>query len=84
MAQCRKRSQSFAEAWAQLEIRLQTQLDAQTSGSARVLRSELTGSGMRADKIRTYRFQDDQVKDHNTNRVAKVSHVMRGRFNLLH
>jgi len=84
MAQCRKRSQSFAEAWTQLEYRLQSQLDAQTTGSARSLRSELTGSGMRADKIRTYRFQDDQVKDHNTNRVAKASHVMRGRFNLLH
>lgn len=41
------------------------------------------GSGMRGDKIRTYRFQDDVVKDHNTGKSASVSKVLRGNFELL-
>jgi len=83
-AQCRKRDQSFAEAWGRLENKLQRQMDENTVNSAAALRSEMIGTGMRADKIRTYRFQDDQVRDHVTGKSAKCSHVMRGRFNLLH
>jgi len=41
------------------------------------------GSGMRGDKMRTYRFQDDVVKDHQTNRSASVKKVLAGNFNLL-
>jgi peptide chain release factor 1 len=41
------------------------------------------GSGMRGDKIRTYRFQDDVVKDHNTGKQASVAKVLAGNFNLL-
>lgn len=46
-------------------------------------RKQQVGSGMRGDKIRTYRFQDDVVKDHNTDRTATVSKVMRGYFDLM-
>lgn len=41
------------------------------------------GSGMRGDKRRTYRFQEDSVTDHVTGRRAKASAVMRGAFDLL-
>lgn len=41
------------------------------------------GTGMRGDKIRTYRFQDDMVVDHQTGRKTKCSKVMKGRFDLL-
>ena len=41
------------------------------------------GSGMRGDKIRTYRFQDDEVVDHKSEKTAKASKVMKGNFNLL-
>lgn len=41
------------------------------------------GSGMRGDKRRTYRFQDDSVVDHGTGKSARCSDVMRGRFDLL-
>lgn len=41
------------------------------------------GSGMRGDKKRTYRFQDDQVLDHDTNKRAKCSKVMKGGIDLL-
>ncbi len=46
-------------------------------------RKQQVGSGMRGDKIRTYRFQDDIVKDHNSEKVASVVKVLRGNFDLL-
>jgi peptide chain release factor 1 len=41
------------------------------------------GSGMRGDKRRTYRFQDDRVQDHLTGKSATISKVLEGNFNLL-
>jgi peptide chain release factor 1 len=46
-------------------------------------RSAQIGLGMRADKRRTYRFQDDRVIDHVTGRSAKTTAFMRGRIDLL-
>ena len=41
------------------------------------------GTGERGDKIRTYRFQDNTVKDHQTDKQAQVSKVLNGFFDLL-
>jgi peptide chain release factor 1 len=38
------------------------------------------GSGMRGDKIRTYREQDDQVTDHITGKTWKLSKWLRGQW----
>ena len=46
-------------------------------------RKQQVGSGMRGDKIRTYRFQDDVVKDHNSGKSATVSKVLKGYFDLM-
>lgn len=46
-------------------------------------RSSMIGSGMRGDKIRTYRFQDDRVTDHITGKSAKLKNLMRGNINKL-
>ena len=46
-------------------------------------RKEQVGSGMRGDKIRTYRFQDDVVKDHVSDKTASVKKVLNGNFDLL-
>jgi protein subunit release factor A len=51
------------------------------SGSKAVeddVRRQQIGSGMRGDKRRTYRFQDDGVSDHITGRSARASKVMKG------
>ena len=46
-------------------------------------RKQQVGSGMRGDKIRTYRFQDDVVKDHITGKTASVKKTLAGNFDLL-
>lgn len=43
-----------------------------------VTRRIQVGSGMRGDKIRTYRTQDDQVNDHRTNRTWSLKKWSRG------
>jgi peptide chain release factor 1 len=46
-------------------------------------RKQQVGSGMRGDKIRTYRFQDDRVQDHRSMNEASVKKIMNGNFDLL-
>ncbi len=41
------------------------------------------GSGERGDKIRTYRFQDDRVKNHLNGKECATSKVMKGFIDLL-
>jgi peptide chain release factor 1 len=48
-----------------------------------VNRKGQVGSGMRGDKRRTYRFQDDSVYDSVTGKSARLKDVMRGNFDLL-
>lgn len=44
------------------------------------LRRSMIGTGQRADKIRTYRTQDDRVTDHRTGKVWKLSKWVRGEW----
>jgi len=46
-------------------------------------RANQIGSGMRGDKIRTYRFRDNLVEDHRTGKSGRCSEIMKGRFDLL-
>ena len=47
------------------------------------VRTEQMGSGMRGDKRRTYRSQEDMVTDHETGKRARMSDVMKGKFDAL-
>jgi protein subunit release factor A len=52
-----------------------------SSGSKAVeddVRRQQIGSGMRGDKRRTYRFQDDTVVDHVTRKSMQASKAMKG------
>ena len=82
-AQCRKREESLRQARAALLERLSILAQTDTRGRENMVRADQVGTGMRADKRRTYRFRDDRVQDHLTGRSAACSAVMRGRFDLL-
>ena len=50
------------------------------SASTAKARKQMVGSGMRGDKIRTYRTRDDMVNDHRTGRKARLRDVLAGRL----
>ena len=82
-AQCRSRQNSQEQAVADIQRRVDEMLTMQYNNSIASDRKQQVGTGMRGDKIRTYRFQDDVVKDHITGKTTSVKKVLAGNFNLL-
>jgi peptide chain release factor 1 len=82
-AQCRSRQNSLAEALQTIQTQVDNIIQTAYTNIVAADRKQQVGSGMRGDKIRTYRFQDDRVQDHITGRSAKCSAVLKGNFNLL-
>lgn len=82
-AQCRSRENSLNEARQTVIERLDKLVKSAYNNTIASDRKQQVGSGMRGDKIRTYRFQDDVVKDHITSKVASVKKVLGGNFDLL-
>ena len=82
-AQCRSRQNSLAQALDTIQKQVDNITQAAYSNNVAADRKQQVGSGMRGDKIRTYRFQDDRVQDHITGRSAKCSAVLKGNFDLL-
>lgn len=82
-AQCRSRQNSYDEALSTLTARLKTEFEQKVQQSQAMDRKNQVGSGQRGDKARTYRFQDDKVFDHESNKTAQCSKVLKGHFDLL-
>ncbi len=82
-SQCRSRENSLQQAKIDLEKKVKEFYKTTYDTKVSTGRKDQVGSGMRGDKIRTYRFQDDQVHDHLSDKKASVSQVMKGNFNLL-
>ena len=82
-AQCRSRQNSFDQAMQDIQQRVDNMVVSQYNSNLSNNRREQVGSGMRGDKIRTYRFQDDTVQDHITGKRAKCNTVLKGNFELL-
>ena len=74
-AQCRSRINSQESAMEALVEQLKGGALSEQKVALALERKQQVGSGMRGDKIRTYRFQDDIVKDHNSGRSASVAKV---------
>lgn len=78
--QGKSRTSNETEAFKSLNNKLDLLKDNSSSTKENDDRKSGIGSGMRADKIRTYRFQDDQVNDHQTNKKTTCKKIMRGYF----
>lgn len=82
-AQTRSRQNSYQLALKTLVARVEGASAAQQVREDAKDRKQQVGSGMRGDKIRTYRFQDDMVKDHITGNSNSCLKVLNGYFDLL-
>lgn len=77
-ASSRSREANLLEARAKLEVRLSERRTQISDNRRNEVRSAQIGSGQRGDKRRTYRFQDDQVVDHETGKRTTCSRFMKG------
>lgn len=66
-----------------LEVRVAEFLSNQMKKKLDATRRDMIGSGMRGDKIRTYREQDNVVIDHRTGRKISLSVVEDGHIDAL-
>lgn len=79
----RERASNLRHATDEINRRLDEQEAAAAYSGHASIRKNQVGSGMRGDKRRTYRFQEDQVWDDRTGKIARLSAVMKGQFDLL-
>lgn len=82
-SECRSRANSLAEAAAAIQQRVDHTLQNRHNSAVALDRRAQVGTGMRGDKIRTYRFQDDVTQDHVTGHRASTRRVLQGNFDLL-
>jgi peptide chain release factor 1 len=83
-AQTRSRENSVRLAIGALETAWSAEHQRQQMFCENESRRAQVGSGMRGDKRRTYRLQDDRVIDHRTGREGRCSQILRGGVDLLH
>ncbi len=77
-SECRSRQNSLNEAMAEIQQRVDNETKRSYNNNVASNRKQQVGSGMRGDKIRTYRFQDDSVQDHLTGKRATCSQIVKG------
>ena len=77
-AQTRSRENSYKLAYTEL-IKLVSKISYDNhKGQTASIRKDQVGSGMRGDKIRTLRFQDNTAVDHRTGKRMLADKFMRG------
>ncbi len=82
-AETRHRESSYRMAMSALASALAEKSAFEAKLTQNGMRRQQVGAGMRGDKRRTYRFQEDIVHDHITGRRARCSEVLRGSFEKL-
>ncbi len=82
-ASAKSQFQNRRTARAMLEARVAEHYRQQNDRAHAVDRKAKVGSGMRGDKIRTYREQDDRVIDHRSDIKAPLRKVLAGHLELL-
>lgn len=81
--QGRSRENNYNDAIMSLNKKLDMHAHNKMSETLGDIRKSQIGSGMRGDKIRTYRMQDDIVVDHNSLKKSSANKILNGRFDLL-
>jgi len=81
--QGRKRESNLRLAKEKILLRLEQTKNNSINSFISEDRRNQVGSGERNDKIRTYRFKDNIVVDHNSGKTAKCIKVLKGNFHLL-
>jgi len=76
--QGRKREGNLRDAKVALISKLRDMENNLHSNNTNLSVKNQIGSGMRGDKIRTYRFQDDRITDHKMNKSFKLKMILRG------
>jgi len=76
----RSKQNNIDDARERLEALLDAQAASQAHSQVNASRKYQIGLGMRGDKRRTYRFQDDTVLDHATGRKTTCRKIMRGKL----
>lgn len=79
-ADSRSQHQNRRTAREMLEARVSAYYADQVQIGADAARRAMIGSGMRGDKVRTYREQDDLVTDHQTGNRARLTDVRAGKL----
>jgi len=82
-SECRSRQNSLDQAMAEIQRRVDLQRERSYTSSIALDRKQQVGTGMRGDKIRTYRFQDDQVTDHRTGKSSSCIKILKGNIDHL-
>ena len=82
-SQTRSRASSLTSAKTEILKRLESNNISVHNANVSAIRKSQVGFGMRGDKTRTYRFQDDVVKDHNSGKSGSVTKVLKGYFDLM-
>ena len=77
-AQTRSRENSYKLAHTELVLLVGNTMKAQYYDKTSTIRKDQVGSGMRGDKIRTIRFQDNTVVDHITGKKMQADKFMKG------
>lgn len=81
--QGRSRDANYKAAYDNIVKRLHNQFDTTHKSVIDLDRKTQVGSGQRGDKIRTYRFQNDNVKDHITHKQTSCTKVLKGYIDTL-
>lgn len=82
-SQCRSRQNSYKECRTTIENIIKNNIQTEFERKVSLDRKYKVGSGMRGDKIRTYRFQDDIVQDHISNKKSSCKKILNGNFDQL-
>jgi peptide chain release factor 1 len=80
MQETRSQGQNRAKAWQLLRARLYERQKAEAHAARAEQRSNMIGSGDRAEKIRTYRWKENLVVDHRVNESFNLTDIMAGRL----